>query len=220
MRDIAPEIPRNLGCAALDGRAGARGEPVIAGAVCVHVEGEVAARDPADLQSSQVGTRMLVLALRGHPCMVVSDNGTEFTSNAILKRLEERRLERRATAAGKPIQTGFVESFNGRLRDECLNEHLFAKLRHAVVHLARPDGATINAPDPGVARRLHPSPPTHRPRTAHPVGISPEVSRRPTPGTERTKERSLSGDQVKRVESTGCGAGSEVFGIQETGANT
>lgn len=68
---------------------------------------------------------------RGYPCMVVSDNGTELTSNAILRWQEERGVEWHYIAPGKPMQNGFVESFNGRLRDECLNEHLFTSYRHA-----------------------------------------------------------------------------------------
>lgn len=72
-----------------------------------------------------------IAELRGYPCMVVSDNGTELTSNAILKWQEERRVEWHYIAPGKPQQNGFVESFIGRLRDEFLNEHLFASLRHA-----------------------------------------------------------------------------------------
>ena len=67
----------------------------------------------------------------GYPCMVVSDNGTELTSNAILKWQEDRNVEWHYIAPGKPMQNGFVESFNGRMRDECLNEHLFDTLRHA-----------------------------------------------------------------------------------------
>lgn len=65
---------------------------------------------------------------RGYPCMVVSDNGTELTSNAMLKWQQDRQVEWHYIAPGKPMQNGFVESFNGRLRDECLNEHLFASL--------------------------------------------------------------------------------------------
>jgi putative transposase len=72
-----------------------------------------------------------IAEMRGYPCMVVSDNGTELTSNAILKWQEERGVEWHYIAPGKPMQNGFVESFNGRLRDECLNEHLFANLPHA-----------------------------------------------------------------------------------------
>lgn len=60
-----------------------------------------------------------------------SDNGTELTSNAILRWQEERKVEWHYIAPGKPMHNGFVESFNGRLRDECLNEHLFVHLRHA-----------------------------------------------------------------------------------------
>ncbi|CUH54102.1 putative transposase OrfB [Shimia marina] len=72
-----------------------------------------------------------IAALRGYPCMVVSDNGTELTSNARLKWQKDRQVEWHYIAPGKPMQNGFVESFNGRLRDACLNEHLFANLRHA-----------------------------------------------------------------------------------------
>lgn len=65
---------------------------------------------------------------RGCPRMIVSDNGTEFTSNAILAWQEERGIEWHYIAPGKPMQNGFVESFNGKLRDECLNETLFVNL--------------------------------------------------------------------------------------------
>ena len=57
---------------------------------------------------------------RGYPAMMVSDNGTELTSNAILSWQEERGVAWHYIAPGKPMQNGFVESFNGRLRDECL----------------------------------------------------------------------------------------------------
>jgi putative transposase len=76
-------------------------------------------------------TRSMVLEMRGTPCMVVSDNGTEFTSPAILAWQEEAGVEWHYIAPGKPTQNGFIESFNGRLRDECLNEHLFASLPEA-----------------------------------------------------------------------------------------
>jgi putative transposase len=68
---------------------------------------------------------------RGYPCMIVSDNGTELTSNTMLTWQEERRVEWHYIAPGKPMQNGFVESFNGRMRDECLNEHLFRSYRDA-----------------------------------------------------------------------------------------
>ena len=72
-----------------------------------------------------------IAQLRGYPCLIVSDNGTELASNAILKWQETRRVEWHYIAPGKPMQNGFAESFIGRLRDECLNEHLFAGLKQA-----------------------------------------------------------------------------------------
>jgi putative transposase len=68
---------------------------------------------------------------RGRPGMIVSDNGAELTSNAILKWCAEHRVEWHDIAPGKPMQNGFVESFNGRMRDEFLNETLFRNLAHA-----------------------------------------------------------------------------------------
>ncbi len=72
-----------------------------------------------------------IAELRGYPGMVVSDNGTELTSNAILKWQQDRRVAWHYIQPGKPMQNGLVESFNGRLRDECLNEHLFTSYRRA-----------------------------------------------------------------------------------------
>lgn len=72
-----------------------------------------------------------IIRRRGRPEAVVSDNGTELTSMAILKWSQERRVDWHYIAPGKPTQNAFVESFNGRLRDECLNETLFASLSHA-----------------------------------------------------------------------------------------
>ena len=73
-----------------------------------------------------------MIARRGKPGMIVSDNGTEFTSNAILC-LGERSIGSnwRYIAPGKPMQNGFCESFNGRMRDELLNETMFFGLDHA-----------------------------------------------------------------------------------------
>jgi len=68
---------------------------------------------------------------RGRPCLVVSDNGTELTSRAILGWQQDHGIEWHYIAPGKPTQNSFIESFNGRLRDECLNEHLFANLAEA-----------------------------------------------------------------------------------------
>lgn len=57
--------------------------------------------------------------------------GTELTFNAMLKRQEDRKVGWHYIAPGKPMQNGLVESFNWRMREERLNEHLFPSLRHA-----------------------------------------------------------------------------------------
>ena len=62
--------------------------------------------------------------------------GTEFTSNAILKFVDDRKFDWHYIAPGKPTQNAFIESFNGRLRDELLNETLFPSLHHARATLA------------------------------------------------------------------------------------
>ena len=72
-----------------------------------------------------------IIAVRGKPLMIVSDNGTEMTSLAILRWAQDRRIKWHYIAPGKPQQNGYVESFNGRLRDECLNAHWFLSLTDA-----------------------------------------------------------------------------------------
>ena len=65
---------------------------------------------------------------RGKPGLIVSDNGTEFTSNAIFTWAQANTIAWHFIAPGKPMQNGFCESFNGRMRDELLNEFLFFDL--------------------------------------------------------------------------------------------
>lgn len=77
-----------------------------------------------------------VIAERGRPRMIVSDNGSELTSNAILAWADQARVDWHYIAPGKPMQNGFIESFNGRLRDELLNETLFSSLPQARTALA------------------------------------------------------------------------------------
>ena len=63
--------------------------------------------------------------------MIVSDNGTELTSNAVLAWTQDTGVQWHYIAPGKPTQNAFCEAFNGRFRDECLNENLFRHLAHA-----------------------------------------------------------------------------------------
>lgn len=77
-----------------------------------------------------------LVRLYGKPACIVSDNGTEFTSRAILKWASENRIEWHYIDPGKPQQNAFIESFNGSLRDELLNEELFDSLADARRKLA------------------------------------------------------------------------------------
>lgn len=67
----------------------------------------------------------------GKPETILSDNGTEFTSHAILKWSMEKQVCWDYIQPGKPYQNGTIESFNGKLRDECLNENLFFSIQDA-----------------------------------------------------------------------------------------
>jgi putative transposase len=71
-----------------------------------------------------------VVNQRGWPHTIVSDNGTELTSNAVLNWAAER-VSWHYIQPGKPVQNAFIESFNSKLRDECLNEHFFFGLTEA-----------------------------------------------------------------------------------------
>ena len=77
-----------------------------------------------------------LVRLYGKPACIVSDNGTEFTSQAILRWASENKVEWHYIDPGKPQQNAFIESFNGSLRDELLNEELFDSLADARRKLA------------------------------------------------------------------------------------
>ncbi len=77
-----------------------------------------------------------VIARRGKPRTIVSDNGTEMTSMAVLEWCQSTHVEWHYIAPGKPMQNGFVESFNGSFCDECLNETLFSSLTQARIEIA------------------------------------------------------------------------------------
>ncbi|MCC8960651.1 IS3 family transposase [Bradyrhizobium sp. Pear77] len=77
-----------------------------------------------------------IVAWRGKPSLIVSDNGTELSCNAMLAWCKETDIDWHFIAPGKPMQNGFVESFNGRMRDELLNETLFFDLDDARTKIA------------------------------------------------------------------------------------
>lgn len=85
------------------------------------------------ISGARVGRELdaAVFERMARPHTIVSDNGSELTSMAILRWSKDCNFEWRYIAPGKPYQNGFIESFNARLRDECLNETIFTSLAHA-----------------------------------------------------------------------------------------
>ena len=83
----------------------------------------------------QTLTRILdrVAAHRGLPQAIRTDNGKEFCGHAMLTWAHTRGVKLFLIEPGKPNQNAYIESFNGRFRDECLNEHWFTSLSHAKV---------------------------------------------------------------------------------------
>jgi putative transposase len=86
----------------------------------------------------QYVTRLLDRAalFRGYPKAVRTDNGPEFTSRAFIGWAQSHGIRHLLIEPGRPMQNGYIESFNGKFRDECLNEHWFQTLRQAQETLA------------------------------------------------------------------------------------
>jgi putative transposase len=78
-------------------------------------------------------TRLLDQAarFRGYPQAIRTDNGPEFTSRAFMAWAQAKGIRHILIQPGRPMQNGYVESFNGKFRDECLNEHYFDSLAEA-----------------------------------------------------------------------------------------
>lgn len=72
-----------------------------------------------------------IAQFRGYPAAIRTDQGPEFTSKALDRWAYENGVELRLIQPGKPTQNAYIESFNGKFRDECLNEHWFRDLPHA-----------------------------------------------------------------------------------------
>jgi len=70
---------------------------------------------------------------RGYPQIIRTDNGKEFCGRAMLSWCHAHGVKLRLIEPGKPNQNAYIKSFNGRLRDECLNESWFLSLHHARV---------------------------------------------------------------------------------------
>ena len=69
--------------------------------------------------------------VRGLPERILTDNGPEFTGRAMDQWAHARDVKRQFIEPGRPMQNGYMESFNGKLRDECLNQHWFRDVEEA-----------------------------------------------------------------------------------------
>jgi putative transposase len=94
-----------------------------------------------------------LIAIRGKPEVITCDNGPEFTSKALDAWAYRAGVKLHFIRPGKPVENAFIESFNGRFRDECLNVHWFADLRETRTKIeawrhdynhARPHGSLSN----------------------------------------------------------------------------
>lgn len=72
-----------------------------------------------------------LVGARGTPGMIVMDNGPEFAGKALDAWAYRRGVKLHFIRPGKPVENAYVESFNGKFRDECLNEHWFTSMAHA-----------------------------------------------------------------------------------------
>ena len=146
------------------------------------------------LSGLRVGRELdAIIAERGKPAACVSDNGTELTSTAILRWSRDSGIEWHYIAPGKPQQNAFIESFNGRLRDELLNETLFSSLAHARAVLAewRLDYNTIR-PHSSLAIGRQPTTPSSAPRHRNGTGRCEQLGApRPAPLPHRAEQAQM-----------------------------
>ena len=130
-----------------------------------------------------------VAATRGYPTVIVCDNGPEFAGAALDQWAHAHHVALQFIEPGKPIQNAFAESFNGRLRDECLNESWFVSLADAQqtieawrldYNVARPHSGLANRTPEEFARTFAQNRPPHlpsEPRSApHPYPSTPLTS--------------------------------------------
>ncbi len=108
----------------------------------LNIVDDVTKQCPGAIPDTSISDRRLaheltaIIERHGKPGMIVSDHGTEYTCNALLAWCRDNASDWHFIAPGKPMQNGFVESFNGRMRDELLNETLFFNLDDARAKIA------------------------------------------------------------------------------------
>jgi putative transposase len=89
-----------------------------------------------EVDTSLGGTRVVgvlerLAEIRGLPNVITVDNGPEFAGKALDEWAYRKGIKLDFISSGKPIENAFAESFNGRLRDECLNTNWFLNVKHA-----------------------------------------------------------------------------------------
>lgn len=108
----------------------------------LNIVDDVTKECPAAIPDTSISGRRVareltaIIGQHGKPGMIVSDHGTEYTCNAMLAWCRDNGVDWHFIAPGKPMQNGFVESFNGRMRDELLSETLFIDLNDARTKIA------------------------------------------------------------------------------------
>jgi len=111
-----------------------------------------------------INTLSRLMTLHGKPQFIRSDNGPEFTSKAVIAWLSQNSIETAFIKPGSPWQNGFVESFNGKFRDECLSREWFLDRRDAKVLIEkwrhfynheRPHSALLNKTPAEVSGRSY-----------------------------------------------------------------
>lgn len=106
---------------------------------CLTVVDDATHEAVAIVAEHAIGGELLIRTLericheRGYPKIIRTDNGKEFCGRAMLSWCHAHGVKLRLIEPGKPNQNAYIESFNGRLRDECLNENWFVNLHHARV---------------------------------------------------------------------------------------
>lgn len=90
----------------------------------------------AHAERSQTGETVVeqmkrLVARRGAPESITTDNGSEFAGQALDRWAHQNGVKLDFIRPGRPVQNGYIESFNGKFRDECLNEHWFTSLAQA-----------------------------------------------------------------------------------------
>ena len=130
---IRPQVPNEIWSADFVFDRTAEGRVLKCLTIVDDATTEAVAAVPARALGGLAVTRILDrLAIeRGLPTALRTDNGPEFCSRAMLTWAYDRGVMLRLIEPGKPNQNAYIESFNGRFRDECLNEHWFTSVPHA-----------------------------------------------------------------------------------------